>query len=342
MAWAALREHDAGMARRNLLILMAEQDGVINRRQALRTGLSDADVRRLVRRRDWARVHPGVFINHTGPLTWQQRAWAAVLYAAPSALSGESALRAADGPGRRGHDDSSPIHIALDRDRQCRTPPGVVLHRVARLDDKVLWNLGPPRMRVEEALLDVAASAPDDLAAVAVLGDAVGSRRTTAGRVLHALERRTRVRRREFLSSVLADVDEGACSALEHRYLVGVERAHGLPSALRQVRASSRGPIFRDVVYESLSTAVELDGRLDHTRALDRDRDLERDLDAALDELLTIRLGWGQAVGRPCVTARKLARVLQGRGWLGNPRSCPKCRRGESQSSGDWKSPRSA
>lgn len=321
---------------------MAGQNGVINRRQALSTGLSDADVRRLLRRKDWSRVHPGVFINHTGQLAWQQRAWAAVLYAAPSALCGESSLRAADGPGRRDHDDRSPIHIALESDRQCRTPNGVVLHRVSRLDEKVLWNLGPPRMRVEEAVLDVAASAPDDLAAVAVIGDAVGSRRTTATRVLHALERRSRVPRRQFLSSVLADVAVGACSVLENRYLAGVERAHGLPSASRQVRASSRGPIYRDVAYQSHSTIVELDGRLDHTRALDRDRDLERDLDAALDELLTVRLGWGQVVGRPCLTATKLARLLQRRGWLGNPRSCPKCQRGDFQSSGDWKSPRSA
>ncbi len=204
------------MTRRALLRLMAEQDGVINRRQALSSGLSDADLRRLVRRREWRRVHPGVFINHTGPLTWRQRAWAAVLYATPSALCGESALRAADGPGRRGHDDRSPIHIALDRGRQCRAPAGVVLHRVVRLDEKVLWNLGPPRMRVEEAVLDVAANAPDEVDAVAVIGDAVGSRRTTAGRVLQALECRSRIPRREFLSSVLADVADGACSVLEH------------------------------------------------------------------------------------------------------------------------------
>ena len=44
-------------------------------------------------------VHPGVYVNHTGELTWLQRAWAAVLFAWPAALSHDSALRAADGPG---------------------------------------------------------------------------------------------------------------------------------------------------------------------------------------------------------------------------------------------------
>ncbi len=330
------------MGRGDIAALMSRQDGLISRGQALGNGLSDADLRRMVRRREWARVHPGVFVDHTGPLTWVQRAWAAVLIASPAALCAESALRADDGPGRRGRDDTSSIHIAIDTDRQCRTPAGVVLHRTSGLQEKVLWNLGPPRVRVEEAVIDVASRAPDDLGAIAAIGDAVGSRRTTSGRILQALERRTRVSRRGLLSEVLKDVSAGACSALEHRYLTHVERAHGLPMALRQVRASSRGPIYRDVLYARLGLVVELDGRLDHTRARDRDRDLERDLDAALDELLTIRLGRGQVVGRPCLTATKLAPLFRSRGWLGRPKPCKNCDGGDSPSPGDWESPLSA
>ncbi len=321
---------------------MRHQDGVLSRRQAHADELTDADIRRFLRRREWARVHPGIYVNHTGPLTWQQRAWAAVLVAEPAVLSGQSALRAFDGPGRRGHDDSGPVQVAIDRDRQCRVPHGVVVRQVAQLDRKAQWNLGPPRVRIEEAVLDVAAEATDDLAAIAVISDAVGSRRTTAERIILALDQRSRLRRRAFLRGILADVAEGACSALEHAYLTRIERAHALPGALRQVRGSSRGPIYRDVLYEQLSTIVELDGRLDHTGALDRDQDLERDLDAALEELLTIRLGWGQVVGRPCRTAAKLARVLQRRGWLGGLKPCVDCDGGDSQSPDDWGSPLSA
>lgn len=321
---------------------MRHQDGVLSRRQAVAGGLTDADIRRFLRRREWARVHPGVFVDHTGPTSWQQRAWAAVLVAHPAALTGQSSLRAFDGPGRRGHDDAGPVHVAIDRDRQCRVPAGVVAHQVAHLDEKAQWNLSPPRIRLEEAVLDLAAGAADDLSAIAVIGDSVGSRRTTAGRILEALEHRTRLRRCAFLHAVLADVAEGACSALEHAYLTRVERAHALPRALRQIRASSRGPIYRDVLYAQLLTIVELDGRLDHTRALDRDRDLERDLDAAVDELSTIRLGWGQVVGRPCQTAAKLARVFERRGWLGGFTRCKDCDGGDSQSPDDWESPLSA
>jgi hypothetical protein len=156
------------------------------------------------------------------------------------------------------------------------------------------------------------------------------------------LRDRRRIRRRRFLQRVLEDVESGACSALEHAYLTRVERAHHLPAALRQVRDSNRGPIYRDVVYEVLATVVELDGRLDHSALWDRDADLERDLDATLDGLGTVRLGWGQVIGRPCSTAEKLGRLFARKGWLGTLSECPHCQRGDSQSSGDWESPRSA
>jgi hypothetical protein len=321
---------------------MRLQDGVVSRQQALDHGATDADIRRLVRRREWARVHPGVFVDHTGPLTWRQRAWAAVLVAHPAALFGESALRALDGPGRRGHDDSGPIHVAVDRDRQCRTPTGVVLHRVADLDARTQWHRSPPCSRIEEAVLDVAAAAGDDFGRVAVIAAAVQSRRTTAPRILGALEGRSRVRRRRWLTEVLHDVAAGACSALERAYLRDVERAHGLPAALRQVRSSSHGPIYRDVVYERIGVVVELDGSLDHTDSADRDHDLERDLDAVLQELTTVRLGWGQVVRRPCATAAKLGELMNRRGWIGRMSRCPRCDGGGSQSPGDWDPPLSA
>ena len=87
--------------------LLAEQDGVIARRQLLALGVGVNDLARLVRRRELARVHPGVFCDHTGPLTWHQRAWAAVLVGGRSALGLQSAIRAAEGPGRRGEPATS-------------------------------------------------------------------------------------------------------------------------------------------------------------------------------------------------------------------------------------------
>lgn len=324
--------------------LLELQSGVIARHQALAAGMAEHDIRRMLRRREWATVHPGVYVDHTGPLTFLQRAWAAVLLAWPAALCHETAIRIGDGPGRRDGDDEV-IHVAVDRDRAFRAPDGVIPHRLADLDAKVQWNLSPPRVRIEHAVLDVAAEAPDELLAIAAMSDAVRARRTTAARLLKALSSRSRIPRRPFLQSVLRDVAEGTCSVLEHGYLDRVERAHGLPAGQRQVRESSRGPLYRDAEYRDFGLIVELDGRLFHTSVQDRDRDLDRDLDAAIDGRDTVRLGWGQVYPRACATAEKLGMLLAQRGWEGTPIRCPECPDrdgGDSQPPDDWRSPLSA
>ena len=204
-------------------------------------------------------------------------------------------------------------------------PAGFQLHRLSRLDDRVLWNASPPRVRIEEALIDVAAEASDDFSAIALLADAMQARRTVPGRVRARLTARPRVARRDFLHGVLVDLEHGACSVLEHGYLDLVERAHLLPCANRQVRDSSRGPVVRDVVYTDFTQLVELDGRLWHDTAAQRDADLDRDLDAAVLGWSTVRLGWGQVYGRPCDTAVRIAALLRARGWAGTAARCPRC-----------------
>lgn len=97
--------------------VLRQQDGVISRRQALAAGFQEHEIRRLLRRNEWARVHAGVYVDHTGPPTWSQRTWAAVLYAAPAALCLESALGA----------ETSLIHVAIERQRSTLTEPAGVL-----------------------------------------------------------------------------------------------------------------------------------------------------------------------------------------------------------------------
>lgn len=304
--------------------LLRRQSGVVSRAQALAAGLAPHDIKRLERRRDLVRLHPRVWVDHSGEPTWLQRAWGAVLVAWPAALCHESALRAEGGPGRR-TDDEATIHVAIDRARSLAVPAGVRLHRLADLDTKVRWNASPPRVRIEQALVDLAAEARDDLTAVATLADSVQARWTTPARLLDAAASRSRLARRDFLTAVLRDVDEGACSVLEHGYLTRVERVHCLPTARRQLRDSTRGPLYRDVVYEEFGQVVELDGRLGHTSVRSRHADLQRDLEAAVDRLGTVRLGWGQVFSTACTTAVHVGRLLQARGWQGTPVPCPSC-----------------
>lgn len=329
--------------------LLEQQAGVVARAQLREGGVSDNDVRRHLRRRDLVPLHPGIYLTHSGAPTWIERAWAACLVGGPAALWGDSALRAWDGPGRRDRVDTDPIDVAIDRQRaRVDVPPGVRLHRIADLEGKALLNLSPPRLRPEQAALDLAADAAsrgDELGAVQQLADAVQSRRTTADRLLATLRSRRRIVRRAFLREVLTDVAEGTCSVLEHGYLTRVERAHGLPVAERQRPGGLARPSYSDVAYPAQRCRVELDGRLFHDTAAARDADLERDLEAAVEVgEITVRLGWGQVFDRPCSTAARIVALLRSRGWAGTPRRCPDCdrQRGVLLSPDDSRTPHSA
>jgi hypothetical protein len=284
----------------------------------LAAGLTPTEVARLVRRREWVQVHTGVYANHTGRLTWNQRAWAAVLACWPAALDGRSAIRAFEGPGRRS-DDTDRIFVMVAHERKVQDPEGVVVRRSRAFGEQILWNLTPPRMRYDDAIVDLADRARSELDAIAVLADACGGRRTTALRLRTRVARSPRLQRRSFLESILRDVEDGTCSVLEHAYLTKVERPHGLPRGFRQSPGVADGrQMFRDVRYEGRRPPwvqyVELDGRLFHDSTKARDRDMERDLDAALERANTVRLGYGQVLDRGCSTAAKVGRLCQIRG----------------------------
>lgn len=82
--------------------LLADQAGVVARHQLVALGFTDDDLRRQLRRRALVPLHPGVYVNHTGPPTRLQQEWAAVLLRWPAALQRVDALRA----------------LGLSRDRQ--------------------------------------------------------------------------------------------------------------------------------------------------------------------------------------------------------------------------------
>lgn len=311
--------------------LLAQQDGVVTRRQLLDAELSQAHVETLLRRRELVVVHPGVYLTHTGAPTWSQRSWAAVLYAGRSALHVESALHQ---PGKHPA-PKGPIHVAVDWTRRVVPQDGVRIHRVRELEDKVQWNLSPPRVRLEVAAVEAAHRAADDLGAISALAAPVGSRRTVAGRLRAEIERRGRLRRRDLLTSLLADLERGTHSVLEHGYLVRVLRPHGLPEPTSQQVAVTSGDRteYRDVGHADLDMSVELDGTL-HDGSEARDDDADRDLDDLARGKITPRLRYRQVFATPCRTASLLAVLFQARGWSGAPHACsaPGCEVGGTSS----------
>lgn len=306
---------------REIRELTARQSGVISAAQLRGAGARPHDVKRMLRRRDLTAVHRGVYVDHTGALSWVQRAWVAVLACWPAALAGESAL---PDPGTL-----DPIHVVVGHRRTVAAPPGVVVHRSAYVDDRVRWQLTPPRVALEHAVLDLASAAvrrgrPDR--AFQLLADACQTKRTTAQRIRVALDSRSRTAGRALLLELIADLESGACSVLEREWL-RIERAHALPFAERQQhRSNASGSIYRDADYLDAAVVVELDGRAFHDTAAARDRDAGRDLEAAAqDGRLTVRLTYGLVVRDGCRTARQIGGLMRVRGWAGVVGTCPDC-----------------
>jgi hypothetical protein len=309
--------------------ILKEQAGVISRPQVLGTEHDDNYIEVMLRRNEWRRVHRGVYVNHTGDLTWLQRAWAAVLFYAPAALCNESALALTK---RRRADldvvggSRAVIHVAVAQKRRVEKLPGIAIHRLRKFDELAPEVPSPRRVRVEHAVLHAAASAKDEATAVAVISDACQQRITTAQRLRDLLRKQLRLRHRRLLLAILDDVASGAYSVLERNYLVRVERPHGLPTAARQRRVRvGRATAFRDVEYVGPGLIVELDGRVGHEWTGDRWADMNRDIDSTIAGSVTVRVGWGQVL-EPCRLAQAIHRLLRARGWDGTPSACgPSC-----------------
>lgn len=297
--------------------LLREQDGVIARFQLCSLGAQKHDIDRLLRRRDLARVHTGVYVNHTGRLTDRQVDAAAVLRYWPAALGSFSAVGVAGW--RR------VPHVIVDVRRTVVSTPGISVSRRSNFHRMARTGSFPPRQRIEEATLDAVQTLDRTDEVFTFLADVIQTRRTTAGRISAALTRRTRVHRRALLEELLADLAVGANSVLEREWL-RVEKAHALPVGRRQERfriAGTRGA--RDVVYDRYGVIAELDGRGFHDTAAARDADATRDLLAMGRGSATLRLTYGQVFREPCVTAQRVADVLRQRGWAGEVVSCPDC-----------------
>lgn len=293
------------------LVRLAEAQGwVLSRDQVLAAGLTDRVVSRLIQG-EWRQLASGIY-SLRSETTWIGRCWAGVLLGGPGSCVGLAAaahlhrmMPAPDG-----------IAVWVPPDRQVRDREPWVFRRGTRQP----WGR-PPRTTIERTVLDLAAVQRTD-ALVTLLAEAVGRRGVHPDSLRSALAALPRHPRRRLLTELLADVGDGIRSPLERHYLHDVERAHGLPRALRQ--ESPAGPYATDAWYEQYSTVVELDGRTWHDGPA-RFRDHTRDNRHTEAGLATLRFGWGDTVERPCAVARRVAPVLRRQGWRGAPHDCPQC-----------------
>lgn len=179
----------------------------------------------------------------------------------------------------------------------------------------------PWRTTAAETILDVAQSGSADQL-FALLGRAFQRSLASEAEIRAAVEARRAHRWRKLLDLVLADVADGAESAMEVRYVMDVERPHGLPQGRRQLPSPGATSRRHDIGYEAQRVLIELDGRLGHDAQDDRIRDGVRDRRGATVGWLTVRAFWKDVVMTPCDLAVDVGAVLATRGWSGRVRRC--------------------
>lgn len=301
-----------------LIDLALQQGGYLSHDQVTRLGLGKCQIDRLCRSR-WQRHARGLYFLGLQEPTFEARAWGGVLLGGDRAIVGGLAAARL---WRMRVDEPRELVIWLPRPRQ-RT---AAFPYVFRSDNVGRHSRGAlPRTSVDDTLLDVCGDPETTLDSMAALiGEAVGSGLTTAGRLRVRLAEQPKQPRRRLIAEIIGDTAAGSRSALERRHLHDVERAHGLPRGRRQV--SGIGALM-DVLYDEFGLVVELDGVTYHGVA-QRQRDRRRDNAHAIElGLVTLRFGWADVAASPCLVAEEIGAALRALGWPGTLTTCARCRR---------------
>jgi len=299
-----------------ILRLLADQGQTIARSQAIDMGLDRETVRNRLRYGEWQQLKTGVYAAFTGVPKREAEIWAALLRAGPGATL--SHWTAAERHGLV--DKPSPaIHVTVPA--ECHPArwakiPGIVIHRSRGLERARHPAMTPPCTRIEHTVLDLIEAAGSFDEAYDWICRAVGRRRTTAERIRATMDVRPKMRWRRDIEFALGDAGEGVLSLLELRYVRGVERPHGLPTAKRQARVRQEtGNRYLDNFYEGYLACVELDGTAAHPEDEQwRDKDRDR-WNAVHEKIETIRIGVPGLRNQEsqCKTAAEVAKWLSGR-----------------------------
>jgi hypothetical protein len=309
---------------REWAVLLSVQRGIVDRAQALDAGLSRWRIEHRLESGAWQRVHPGVYATFSGPLPRDARLWAAVLRAGDGAmLSHETA---AELHGIIDKPVGGTIHITVPASRrpaQDKRVRGITMHRSDQSKQQALGPFNLPRTSIEDTVLDLVAAAPTFDHAYAWIARSVSRKLVTVDALRAVLVTRRRIRWRPWLNDALEDASDGVYSSLERRYVLDVERAHGLPKSHRQARRQFNGKVqYRDNWYPDYKVVVEIDGPAYHQNErvqLDKDRD---NVNLALEDVKTHRFGPVAVTERACETTALIAATLQHSGWRGSPHPC--------------------
>lgn len=303
----------------------APQAGVVGRTQLMLVGWTDSMIRTNLIGHRWDRLVPGVYNTVTGEPSIHAWWWAAHLYGGnDSRLSGLSALQAW-GMQRA----ELPVHLAVPDNQALRSgPTSLMIHRHRHPRPTRCPNGFPPTIVFEHAVLDVLADVDDEQDVMSLVTKACQPRPWMVRRLERALAERVRVRHRKLIVALLAEVRDGATTALEIPGVRKILRAHELPTGRGQAREVQGGAlVLRDRVIDDYGVVIEFDGRLGHDDPNGRLRDHRRDNAVTLSGRAVLRFGWVDVHREACEAAVQVAEVLSYHGWTGRLEPCgPACR----------------
>ena len=299
--------------------LLRAQEGVVSAASAL-DWMSREELRWRMASGRWQRLCHGIVVAHSGPLTQQQRLWAALVWAGEGAVLAGLTAASLDGlEGFSGSDHAPhPIHLLVPASRSVRRrTPGfpVVVHYSTALGTADVHPLREPRRtRVARSLVDAAAWMGSDRGAQAVLAAGVQQRLVRPDDLRAVTARNPRRPRRAMISATLDDIAGGA-QALSELDLIRLIRRHRLPEPDRQAarRDAAGRRRWLDAVWEPARVILEVDG-IHHLDATQYWADMDRGNDFTLGGYRILRFPAFVVRYQPGYVAGKIRVALRGDG----------------------------
>jgi hypothetical protein len=292
--------------------LLASQDGVASRTQALAVGWTPTALRYRVRTGRWQLLVPGVLLTMSGTPTRRQLLRGGLVLAGPrSALSSRTACR---WHGLDALAEEPEVHVAVPADVRQASRGYVRVHPTIRPFNRYSRD-GLPVVALARAVVDACVTLRQMNDVRALCAEAVQRGRVTPA----ALERELAAAPSAgsaVLRRVLQEISGGARSAPEAALLAALRRIPGLPAYAFNVdvRDDGRRWLARpDVVFAGVRVVVEVDGWRWHSSPERQRADLERHTRLEAAGWTVLRYAAAAVLANADAVAREVAAVVLAR-----------------------------
>ncbi|HYF72687.1 MAG TPA: hypothetical protein VD864_07685 [Nocardioides sp.] len=295
--------------------MIADQCGMVARRQLGQHHVDWDHVNAQVLARRWVERTPRVVSTFTGELTWEQRQWLAVLHAGPRSMLGS--LTAAGRHGLTGWDRDH-VSVYVDDELSFEPVDGVDFFR-SRRPFELLRSPKPgiPVARLEPAVLLFAGYEAAPRTGHGVIAAVVQQRLTTCERLVEWVDQLRPLRRATSFKRTIGDIAGGAHSGaeLDVRRMC---RRHGIRLPDRQRARTDRAGKRRWTDCEwrlpdGRTLVLEVDGSF-HTEAAQWHDDLRRSRRITSADRIVVRCSAYEVRHEPeAVAADHIALGLPGR-----------------------------